>query len=91
MKDNGKIIISFPICTDIKTFEDDSITTPEGRLKAFGQTDHVRLYGFDFRERLENFGLDVKTFSLYEEFTEQEIKKFGFIKDDVIIICSVKK
>jgi len=35
------------------TYEDFSITTPKGREEAFGQTDHVRIYGQDDVSRLK--------------------------------------
>jgi len=35
------------------TYEDFSITTPKGREEAFGQTDHVRIYGQDYVSRLK--------------------------------------
>ena len=36
-----------------KTLEDSSVKTSEERLKVFGQTDHLRLYGLDYKDRLE--------------------------------------
>lgn len=91
LKKNGVIILSFPLCNDMKTYEDSSITTPEGRLKAFGQTDHVRLYGTDYKERLENYGLDVKVFSPEDKLTDEEITKYALIRDDISIFCRIKK
>jgi SAM-dependent methyltransferase len=38
------------------TFEDPSISTGEARAAVFGQPDHVRNYGADFRERVEQAG-----------------------------------
>jgi len=38
------------------TFEDESIRDEEARLLAFGQEDHVRLYGKDLFSRLEGAG-----------------------------------
>ena len=90
LKHDGIIILSFPICTDILTYEDPSITTESGRWAAFGQGDHVRLYGKDFRERLEKYGLNVKIYSPEKELTPEEIKKYGFIHDDVSIFCTLK-
>ena len=36
-----------------QTFEDFTITDPKERNKAFGQYDHVRVYGMDFLKGLE--------------------------------------
>lgn len=87
LKDDGMIIISFPICMDQDTYENESIVTEEERLLCFGQEDHVRLYGKDYKERLEAYGLSVEVKIPEKELTNQEIEKYGFIKDDVILIC----
>ena len=87
LKDDGIIILSFPICTDKPTYEDPSITTEAGRWEAFGQGDHVRLYGTDYKERLEKYGLEVAVYSPEKELTDAEITYYGFIPDDVSIFC----
>lgn len=40
------------------TDEDPSVTSPEERLRRFGQRDHVRQYGWDYLDRLRSVGLD---------------------------------
>lgn len=50
LKNDGKLVFSFPICLDEKTFEDKNITSTEDRIKYYGQEDHVRLYGNDFKK-----------------------------------------
>jgi len=42
-----------------ETFEDASVVEPEKREQVFGQNDHVRMYGQDFKERLEHAGFTV--------------------------------
>ena len=88
LKEDGKLVISFPICTDMLTYEDSSITSREGRLKAFGQEDHVRLYGTDFKERIERYGLDVKVYTPQEILPHEEVKKYALIPDDVMMVCT---
>jgi len=39
-----------------RTFEDEGIRDDESRLQAFGQEDHVRLYGKDLFSRLQDAG-----------------------------------
>jgi SAM-dependent methyltransferase len=39
-----------------RTWEDKGITSPQARLHAYGQEDHVRLYGRDIFSRLATFG-----------------------------------
>ena len=47
-----------PITAD-HTFEDPSITDPVERQRVFGQHDHVRNYGPDYKQRLEDAGFSV--------------------------------
>lgn len=90
LKRNGKILLSFPVCLDLDTLEDKTLVTADQRLKAYGQTDHVRLYGRDYKPYFEKFGLDVEVFSPYMEFSDEEIEEMGFIRNDIIIMCSIK-
>lgn len=89
LKPKGKIMLSFPICTDIDTYENLNIKTSEERLDEYGQEDHVRLYGKDFKTRLESYGLNVSVFSPQNECNKQEIVKYGFIYDDIVMICNL--
>ena len=88
LKPDGEIILSFPICPDKDTYEDISIQSPEARLKAYGQEDHVRLYGRDYRERIERYGLNVSVYTPLEQCNEETIGRFGFIKDDIVMMCT---
>ena len=56
LKPNGKAIITAPCYFYLeKTYEDYTIQTPEERLKAFGQEDHVRKYGADIFDRIGKY------------------------------------
>lgn len=88
LKTNGKWIFSFPICKDMLTYENPEIISPEAKLEAYGQEEHVRLYGKDYKERFEKYGLKLQIFSPEKEFDTIDIKKYGFIKDDVIIVAT---
>ena len=59
----GLAVIQVPIIGE-QTYEDRSITTPEGRLRAFLQHDHVRIYGIDIVARLVAAGFDVEVQSV---------------------------
>ncbi len=81
MKKGGWGIFQVPIDYDREiTYEDFSIISFEGREKAFGQKDHVRLYGRDFIERLSSSGIIVEEIDYVNKFTEEEIMRFGFNK-----------
>lgn len=87
LKKNGKWIFSFPICTDMRTYDDKAVISPKDRLKEYGQEDHVRLYGNDYLERFQSYGLELQVISPEKELEDKDIHKFGFIKDDVILIA----
>jgi len=57
---NGWAILTVPQKDGLPTkYEDPSITTPEGRKQAFGLEEHLRIYGDDFAQVLENHGFTV--------------------------------
>jgi SAM-dependent methyltransferase len=62
-----------------QTIEDPSITSPEERLKIFGQKDHVRRYGPDFVDRLRESGFQVKVERILDLFNQNEIYRMGLI------------
>jgi SAM-dependent methyltransferase len=59
------------------TYEDFSIKSPNERELAFGQHDHVRKYGIDFKNRLENGGFYVRHFKTVEIVKQDEALKMG--------------
>jgi SAM-dependent methyltransferase len=59
----GEVISQHPYKPDrAHTFEDPSITSPEERFKAYGQVDHVRLYGRDLMDRWQQAGFEIEVF-----------------------------
>lgn len=59
LKDDGWAILLVPIVAS-ETYEDPSITEPEDRQRHFGQSDHVRVYGPDYIDRLRAAGFTVE-------------------------------
>ena len=59
LKDTGWAILVVPISAEA-TYEDPSLTSPEERMEAFGQADHVRRYGPDYVDRLRQAGFCVR-------------------------------
>lgn len=88
MKKGAWAILQVPIDynRDI-TYEDFSITTPEGREKAFGQNDHVRWYGRDYKERLEKVGFNVKEDDYVKSFSSEDLFQYGLIESELIYYC----
>lgn len=60
LRPGGWAVFLVPIDLDsAETLEDPAVVTPEQRLAAYWATDHVRLYGRDFPDRLRAAGFDV--------------------------------
>lgn len=80
LKHNGICIIQTPF-KEGNIYEDFSKTTPQERLEAFGQDDHVRIYSVKgLQERLKENGfqsVEIKTFP--------ENALYGFMKETVLI------
>ena len=88
LKKNGVAILQVPIdLTKNKTYEDSTITDKKERMKAFGQYDHVRIYGKDYFERLEKSGFKVEKNFYSKNFSDEEIYKYGINKNEIIPIC----
>ena len=87
LKDDGKLFFSFPVNLDEKTFEDLSLTSVEDRINYYGQPDHVRLYGYDYIERFERFGLKITEYVAGNIMSEKMIKKYNVQKNDRVCIA----
>lgn len=73
LKRGGWAILNVPVINGEKTYEDFSINTEEGRLKAFGQGDHVRAYGRDYIDRLREVGFKVSAIPAEEIATKEDL------------------
>jgi predicted SAM-dependent methyltransferase len=81
LKKEGWAVVLVPIADMEKTYEDFSIITEAGRLKAFGQSDHVRKYGIDYSERLKSAGFNVTVFKQGEIACAEEIESMRLKED----------
>ena len=90
LKKTGTLIVSFPICTDTDTFERFDITTDEESLKVFGVKGNCRMYGRDYKERLEGYGFEVREFKPTMELSASEIERLALIPEDSLLFCTIK-
>ena len=81
LKPNGWAILQVPILRE-KTFEDSNVQTPEERLKYFGQEDHVRIYGLDYKDRLENAGFKVMVDPYLMELDEDIVQLYKLVPEN---------
>ena len=88
LKKGGVGIFQVPLeTTREKTYEDFSIVKPNERNKAFGQYDHVRVYGMDFFDRLCEVGFKVEKCNYAVKLKKEEIIKYSLPKNEIIPVC----
>lgn len=87
MKPGAWGILQVPIEMDRNnTYEDHSITSPKERQEAFGQFDHVRIYGKDYIERLKSVGFKVELNEFAKKIPADEMFRYGFGDGESIFI-----
>jgi len=69
------------------TFEDPGIDTPEARARAYGQEDHVRVYGRDYGERLAEGGFKVTVDDYAASLDPTLFERYGLMVDESIYLC----
>ena len=88
LKPGGEAILQVPISKyNKKTFEDFLIITPEGRKKRFGQKNHVRIYGKDYKERLKSVGFKLELYDIKKDMNIKNIRKYGLNEEEILYIC----
>ncbi len=86
LKTGGTFVAMVPMISGwTSTYENDSVTDDTGRLHHYGQRDHVRFYGADFVDRIEESGL-----KLINEITAfgEDCVKYGLIRGEKIFVFS---
>ena len=84
----GFAILQIPIDENREnTYEDKAIIDPQERKKHFGQYDHVRIYGMDFFEKLNDVGFIAKPIFYADQFKKKDRKMYGIENDDIIPIA----
>ena len=65
-----------------RTHEDPAAITPEDRHRVFGQSDHLRLYGRDYPDRLAEAGFAVRADRYLDRFDERSIDRLGLRREE---------
>jgi SAM-dependent methyltransferase len=65
-----------------RTLEDPRATTPAARHRLFGQSDHVRLYGRDYVDRLAEAGFAVRVERYVDSCDSSSVARFGLRRED---------
>lgn len=88
MSKGGWGIFQVPMdSTREKTYEDKSIVTPEAREEAFWQKDHVRLYGLDYKTRLEEAGFTVTADDYVNTLGAELVDRYRLPAGELIYLC----
>jgi hypothetical protein len=67
------------------SYEDPTVTGTRERQAVFGQHDHVRVYGYDVQDRLEDAGFEVEESRPARHRFDAE--RFGLHGDDIVHWC----
>ena len=86
LKPGGWAILQVPFFYPLPkiTYEDKNIINPQDREKAFGQDDHVRMYGEDYGARLAESGFQVVEERLIDELSTEEKTRYALPEKEVI-------
>jgi SAM-dependent methyltransferase len=89
LKPGGWALVLVPFDPErAETFEDPDVVDPKERLRLFGQSDHVRIYGCDLKDRLERVGFTVR-----QEFYARELgpilaERYGLLVELDMFYCT---
>jgi SAM-dependent methyltransferase len=84
LRPGGLCILAVPIVEGWDaTFEDAAVTKPEERAVYFGQFDHIRYYGADFRDRIRKAGFSLSEFTA----VEPHVTRHGLIRGEKIFLA----
>jgi hypothetical protein len=78
-----------PLFWDVlETQEDSSHTTPELRLRHYGQEDHVRIFSkADFVDRLARAGFEVIELGP-SYFDEKQLRENAISQNSILYVCT---
>ena len=87
LRPDGWALMQIPFFSPVpdKTFEDNSITNPRERERAFGQSDHVRKYGKDYAERINKSGLSAEE-NAYAKSLLMQASRYGIETNEILFI-----
>ena len=78
LKPRGLAILQTPFSNKLaRTFSDPGIDNNAARYQAYGQEDHVRLYGRDIFERIESAGFKSHVVSHEQQLSDIDACRFG--------------
>ena len=84
LKPRGIALIMLPVIEGwSKTYENKAVVTPEERMRHYGQSDHVRYYGADVRDRIRAAGFRLDEFTAEGE----DVLTYGLSRGEKVFIA----
>ncbi len=91
LKPKGWAIIQSPVdLSRPTTYEDPNVVTPQEREKAFGQDDHMRVFGADYGNRLRSAEFEVIEDEYVKELPEATVQWYALPPNEIIYLCKKK-
>ena len=88
LRPGGWAILQAPVFDSIEeTREDPTAVAAEERERLFGQWDHLRKYGRDYKDRLEEAGFRVVVEPYVEQLSSSKVKRYGLNRKEDIYLC----
>ena len=88
--DGGLALVLVPYRPGVTTFEDSSITSPLDRMVAFGQQDHVRIYGSNLPDRLREAGFEVEDRTAGGLFEKATVERCELDPQEHLFLCRAR-
>lgn len=86
LRPGGRAILLCPVNDNIEhTIEDPTVVDPLERERLFGQKDHLREYGRDYPQRIEQAGFSCQSNDYIETLSDEKIKLYG-LRSEVIYV-----
>jgi SAM-dependent methyltransferase len=84
LRPGGVLVAMVPIVEGWEhTYENEAVTTPQQRVLHFGQSDHVRWYGRDFRDRVRTAGFELEEWAA----SPQACIEHGLARGERVFVC----
>lgn len=86
LRHGGWAVVNVPVDLESTTYEDSAIVAPDDRRRAFGEADHVRVYGADISDRLADAGFEVSIFPA--DLIDGDLaERYGLTTDEHVFHC----
>ena len=88
MKSGGWGIFQVPIdYNNSVTIEDRSVTDPRERERLYWQSDHLRLFGRDYGDKLASAGFKVTESNFINEIDPKLVERYALDKNEIVYYC----